>query len=80
LDNPGLEVDVNVYELDLDGIESDARVWAARWVLFVCPEIRDVCRAGASDRLAIVHEGEQPDPARWLALLRSAGFALRRAA
>jgi hypothetical protein len=69
---------VNVYELQLDGIESEPQLHAARWELFVCPEIRDVVRLG-NGHLAILYEGE-PEPARWLGILEEAGFVRALAA
>jgi hypothetical protein len=71
----GTEADVNVYELRIAGVESDARLAAARWELFVCSEVRHVYRIGMTDKVAILYEGAQPDLRRWLSLLEQAGYA-----
>lgn len=71
----GTEADVNVYELRIAGVESDARLAAARWELFVCSQVRHVYRIGMTDKVAILHEGAQPDLRRWLSLLEQAGNA-----
>jgi hypothetical protein len=69
-----MEVDVNVYELRIAGAESDARLAAARWQLFVFPEVRHVYRIGTTEHVAILYEGAQPDVRRWVAVLEQAGY------
>jgi len=71
---------VNVYELYLDGVESERRLNAARWELFVFPEIREVCRIGASRHVAILHEADEPNVNAWLEVLAAAGFVRALAA
>ncbi len=65
---------MNVFELRIPGTESESRLWAARWALFVCPEIRDVNRTGATDEVAILCEDAQPDFSHWLEVLDEAGY------
>jgi hypothetical protein len=67
------EVVVNVYQLQIAGIDSDAQLYAARWALFVCHEIRDV-RRGASGQIEILYESETPRTGAWLRVLAEAGF------
>jgi 20S proteasome alpha/beta subunit len=66
---------VNVYELRIAGVASDARLAAARWGLFVFREVRRVYRIGTTDHVAMVYEGAQPDVRRWVAVLEQAGYA-----
>jgi hypothetical protein len=66
---------VNVYELRIAGIGSDARLAAARWELFVFPDVRHVYRIGTTDHAAVLYEGAQPDVRRWVAVLERAGYA-----
>lgn len=65
---------MNTYELRVAGVETDARLAAARWELFVCPEVRDVARMDEFERVAIRYEGAQPDVGRWIELLSRAGY------
>lgn len=65
---------MNTYELRLAGVENEARLAAARWALFVCPEVRDLRATNAPDRVTVVYEGVQPDVARWVAVLIEAGY------
>jgi hypothetical protein len=74
------EVVVNVYELSLDGVESERRLHAARWELFVFPEIREVCRIGGAGRVGILYEGDEPNAEAWLDALAAAGFVRALAA
>ena len=66
---------MNVYELRIAGVASDARLAAARWGLFVVRKVRRVYRIGTTDHVAMVYEGAQPDVRRWVAVLEQAGYA-----
>lgn len=66
---------MNVVELQVDGIASESRLAAARWELFVFPEIRHVCPLGAGGRVAVLYDGTRPDIVGWLSALAAAGFA-----
>lgn len=66
---------MNVYELRIAGAESDARLAAARWELFVFPDVRHVYRIGTTDHVALLYEGKRPDVRRWVAVLEQAGYA-----
>ena len=66
---------MNVYELRIAGVESDVRLAAARWELFVCSEVRHVYRIGRTDKVAILYESAQPNLRRWVSLLEQAGYA-----
>lgn len=65
---------MNVFELRIPGTERESRLWAARWELFVCPEIREVNRTGATDEVAILCDHEQPNVSHWLEVLEQAGY------
>lgn len=68
---------MNAYELRIAGVENDARLAAARWELFACPEIRDLYRIDGTDRVAILYEGAEPDVRRWVGLLEHAGYQVK---
>lgn len=70
---------MNVYELRIAGVASDARLAAARWGLFVFREVRRVYRIGTTDHVAMLYEGAQPDVRRWVAVLEEAGSPLEAA-
>jgi hypothetical protein len=72
------EVVVNVYELQLDGVVNEQQLHAARWELFVCPEVRDVVLL-ANGHTAVLYDGA-PDAKRWLGLLAKAGYTRMLAA
>jgi hypothetical protein len=63
--------DMSTWELYVAG---GARHWTAvRWELFVFPDVRDVAPTADPDRVRVVFRGE-PQPERWRAALREAGF------
>jgi hypothetical protein len=67
---------VNVFELAITGIDSDAKLADLRWQLFVCKEVADVRRTEASDVVKVLYDGEQPDLSRWRHVLEAAGYEL----
>ena len=69
---------MNVCELRIAGAERDAELAAARWELFVCPDVRHVYRIGNGDRVAVLYEGAEPDLSGWLAALTRAGYVAGR--
>lgn len=64
---------MDVYELQIEGTESERGFAAARWELFQFHEIRHVCRLGSGGHVALLYNGE-PTPAEWVEALRDAGF------
>lgn len=69
---------MHTYELEIEGAESDPKLWAARWALFVHHEIRDLRRC-AGGRVEILYEGGPARVGAWLETLRDAGFGARPA-
>lgn len=69
---------MHTYELEIHGVESDPKLWAARWALFVHHEIRDL-RRRADGRVEIVYEDSPARLGAWLETLRDAGFDARPA-
>jgi hypothetical protein len=53
---------------------SQERLWAARWLLFEFPEVRNMVHLG-DGLVAILHHGE-PSVQEWMALLDACGFAI----
>jgi hypothetical protein len=53
---------------------SQQRLWAARWLLFEFPEVRNMVHVG-DGIVAVLHDGE-PQVGGWTALLGACGFAL----
>ena len=53
---------------------SQQRLWAARWLLFEFPEVRNMVHLG-DGIVAVLHDGE-PQVGQWTALLDACGFAL----
>jgi hypothetical protein len=70
---------VYVSRLRITDTASDSRLAAARWALFVFPEIREVCRIVGSDEVAVLHNGAS-ELRVWLEALEAAGFAAAPAA
>ena len=70
---------MNVYELKLEGIENERQLHAARWELFVFPEVRDVRPLATGSGVTVVHDGP-PDAERWTNALEQAGFVRALAA
>jgi hypothetical protein len=66
---------MNVCELHISGVDRDAVLAAARWELFVFPNILHVHRIGNGERVAILYEGAEPDVGAWIAALGRAGYA-----
>jgi hypothetical protein len=52
---------------------SQQRLWAARWLLFEFPEVRNVVHLG-DGVVAVLHDGD-PRVRDWMALLEACGFA-----
>lgn len=71
------EVDVNVCELHITGVEGGPQLSAARWQLFVCRAVRDL-RRGSDGLTEVVYEGEA-HVERWLRILEEAGYDARPA-
>ena len=65
---------MNLYPLLIADATCDAALAAARWQLFVFPEVRDLRRGATNDTAVVVYEGEAPDVAAWLAVLAGAGY------
>jgi hypothetical protein len=65
---------VREYQLQLNGIESDTQLNAARWELFTCPEVHDLRRTGLDGHVAIIYDGDEPAADRWAAILKKAGY------
>ncbi len=71
---------MNVFELSITGIDSDAKLADLRWQLFVCKEIADVRRTDASNVVKVLYDGEQPDLGRWRHVLEEAGYEVEQLA
>jgi hypothetical protein len=65
---------VHAYELRIRGLDDNARVATARWQLLVCPEVRDLVRAG-TDRFLVLYEGRWDQSKIWCRVLANAGYA-----
>jgi hypothetical protein len=66
---------MNVCELRITGVDRDAVLAAARWELFVFPNVIHVHRIACGDRVAILYEGSGPDVQGWIEALGKAGYA-----
>jgi hypothetical protein len=66
---------MNVCELCITGVDRDAVLAAARWELFVFPNVIHVHRSGGGERVAILYEGAEPDVKAWIEALAKAGYA-----
>jgi hypothetical protein len=69
------EAPVHAYELRIHGLDNAGDREAARWVLFVCPEVRDLVEVGVGrDRFLVIYEGERDEHAVWCRVLENAGY------
>ena len=65
---------MHVYELRIRGLDAPGRRAAARWELFVCPEVRDLVKAAGPDRFLVLYEGDWDQHAVWCRVLENAGY------
>ena len=65
---------MGVYELRIRGLRNQATVVAVRWELFVFWDVQDVIATRRPETVAVLYEGDRPDPDAWCATLRDAGF------
>jgi hypothetical protein len=62
------------YEVRIRGLGAASSLAAARWELFVFPEVRDLLPWSGRDRFVVLFEGERPDPSAWCRVLSAAGY------
>jgi len=62
------------YEVRIRGLRDASSLAAARWELFVFPEVRDLLPWSGSDRFIVLYEGERLDPTAWCRLLSATGY------
>lgn len=71
---------MQTHELRLVGIDTDEQLYAARWALFVFPEVRDLRRIGPAGRVEVIYDNEKPAIDEWLTALHQAGYSVPLAA
>jgi len=65
------------YELRIRGLRDASALAAARWELFVFPEVRDLLPWSGTDRFIVLYEGVSPHPTAWCRVLSAAGYPAR---
>ena len=65
---------MNVYALRIADAATEAALAAARWQLFVFPQVRDLRRGISADVVEVLYEGGEPNVGAWLAVLEQAGY------
>jgi hypothetical protein len=65
---------MNAYELRIQGLGNAISFTAARWELFVFPEVQGLARGMARNQFVVLYEGESADPTAWCRVLSAAGY------
>jgi hypothetical protein len=65
---------VHAYELRISGLDDANGCSAARWVLFACPEVRDLVEVAGRDRFLVLYEGKWDQHTVWCRILENAGY------
>lgn len=65
---------MNVYALRIANAATEAALAAARWQLFVFPQVRDLRRGSGDDLVEVLYERGDPNVGAWLAVLEQAGY------